>query len=113
MSQLKTAQIYGFEKGSELIPQNHEYSRYVPNGNGTWKLKKSLQNKCWRMWQGAVFTWDGRMLPCCFDKDGQHVMGKIQDNQLKHIWRNSIYNAFRKQLLDDRSQIEICKNCTE
>jgi radical SAM protein with 4Fe4S-binding SPASM domain len=111
--QLKTAQIYGFEKGSELIPKNMEYSRYIPNGDGTWKLKKDIQNKCWRMWQGAVITWDGRMLPCCFDKDGQHVMGKIPDNRLKDIWKNTSYYAFRKQLLDDRSQIEICRNCTE
>ena len=111
--QLKTTQIYGFENGSELIPQNTQYSRYILNGNGTWKLKKEIQNKCWRMWQGAVFTWDGRMLPCCFDKDGQHVMGKIQENQLKEIWRNPAYNAFRKQLLNDRTQIDICKNCTE
>lgn len=111
--QLKTAQIYEFENGSELIPQNHKYSRYVPNGNGTWKLKKEIQNKCWRMWQGAVFTWDGRMLPCCFDKDGQYVMGEIQQNNLSDIWRNDSYRSFRKQLLNDRSQIEICKNCTE
>ena len=111
--QLKSTQIYGFESGSELIPKNQDYSRYVPNGNGTWKLKKEIQNKCWRMWQGAVLTWDGRMLPCCFDKDGQHVMGKIQDNSMKDIWRNASYNTFRKQLLHDRTQIEICKNCTE
>jgi radical SAM protein with 4Fe4S-binding SPASM domain len=111
--QLKTAQIYGFENGSELIPQNPEYSRYIPAKNGTWKLKKEIRNKCWRMWQGAVLTWDGRMLPCCFDKDGQHVMGEIQNNEVNEIWRNASYNSFRKQLLNDRSQIEICKNCTE
>lgn len=111
--QLKTAQIYGFENGSELIPKNLEYSRYIPSKNGTWKLKKEIENKCWRMWQGAVLTWDGRMLPCCFDKDGQHVMGKIQQTHIKNIWRNDSYNSFRKQLLNDRSQIEICKNCTE
>lgn len=111
--QLKTTQIYDFENGSELIPQDTQYSRYVLSDNGTWKLKKKIQNKCWRMWQGAVFTWDGKMLPCCFDKDGRHVMGKIQENHVEDIWRNYAYNTFRKQLLNDRSQIEICKNCTE
>ncbi|WP_373496704.1 radical SAM/SPASM domain-containing protein [Aquiflexum sp.] len=110
--QLKTAQIYDFENGSDLIPKNLEYSRYLPTKNGTWKLKKEIRNKCWRMWQGAVMTWDGRMLPCCFDKDGQHIMGKIQKNPLKDIWNNASYNSFRKQLLNDRTQIEICKNCT-
>jgi radical SAM protein with 4Fe4S-binding SPASM domain len=111
--QLKTTQIYNFEHGSPLIPKDHRYSRYLPNADGTWKLKKKIQNKCWRMWQGAVFTWDGRMLPCCFDKDGQHVMGKIHESGLKAIWNNAPYSLFRKQLLNDRSQIDICKNCTE
>ncbi|WP_249719740.1 radical SAM/SPASM domain-containing protein [Aquiflexum sp. TKW24L] len=111
--QLKTTQIYDFENGSPLIPKDHKYSRYLPKGDGTWKLKKEIENKCWRMWQGAVFTWDGNMLPCCFDKDGQHVMGKITLTNLKEIWNNEIYSLFRKQLMDDRSQIDICKNCTE
>lgn len=111
--QLKTTQIYDFENGSPLIPSDHRYSRYLPKGDGTWKLKQKIENKCWRMWQGAVFTWDGRMLPCCFDKDGQHVMGKIGKNSFKEIWKNETYSEFRLQLLKDRSQIDICKNCTE
>jgi radical SAM protein with 4Fe4S-binding SPASM domain len=111
--QLKTTQIYDFENGSPLIPNDHRYSRYLPNGDGTWRLKKKIENKCWRMWQGAVFTWDGKMLPCCFDKDGQHVMGKIENKGIKEIWRNENYTGFRRQLMEDRSQIDICKNCTE
>jgi len=110
--QLKTTQIYNFENGSPLIPKNLEYSRYVPNGT-SWKLKKPIEDKCWRMWQGAVITWDGKVVPCCFDKDASHVMGSIKDEKFSHIWNKEIYQSFRKQLLEDRSQIEICKNCTE
>lgn len=54
--QLKTTQIYDFERGSELIPKDLKYSRYVPTSDGKWKLKKPIENKCWRMWQGAVIT---------------------------------------------------------
>lgn len=111
--QLKTTQIYDYENGSDLIPQDLGYSRYIPDGKGKWKLKKEIENKCWRMWQGAVITWDGRVVPCCFDKDGTHVMGKVKDEPIKKIWQNEKYNAFRTQLLEDRKQIEICKNCSE
>ncbi len=111
--QLKTTQIYDFEYGSELIPSDLGYSRYIPAGNGKWKLKKKLENKCWRMWQGAVATWDGKIVPCCFDKDAHHVMGELSQNSLKEIWNSEVYARFRAQLLRDRSQIEICKNCTE
>lgn len=111
--QLKSTQIYNFENGSDLIPTELQYSRYVPDGNGKWKLKKEIENKCWRMWQGAVITWDGRVVPCCFDKDGSYVMGKVDDQTLGEIWKNEKYQAFRDRILKDRTQIDICKNCTE
>nr|WP_288370552.1 radical SAM/SPASM domain-containing protein [uncultured Algoriphagus sp.] len=111
--QLKTTQIYDFENGSELIPSDLGYSRYIPDGNGKWKLKKKIENKCWRMWQGAVVTWDGKVVPCCFDKDAEHVMGSFQEKKLDEIWHSAPYQSFRSQLLQDRTQIEICKNCTE
>lgn len=111
--QLKTTQIYDFENGSELIPKDLGYSRYVPVGNGKWKLKKQLENKCWRMWEGAVVTWDGKVVPCCFDKDARHVMGELKNQPLITIWNSLHYFNFRKQLLTDRKEIEICRNCTE
>ncbi|MCE7055959.1 SPASM domain-containing protein [Algoriphagus sp. AGSA1] len=111
--QLKSTQIYNFENGSELIPSDLGYSRYVPVGNGRWGLKKKMENRCWRMWQGAVSTWDGKIVPCCFDKDAEHVMGELKNQSLASIWSSLPYQAFRKQLLSDREQIEICRNCTE
>ncbi|MCH7401634.1 radical SAM/SPASM domain-containing protein [Belliella kenyensis] len=110
--QLKTAQIYDFENGSELIPKNIKYSRYILGKNGKWELKKEIENKCWRMWQGSVITWDGRVVPCCFDKDGEHVMGQLTYQRLEDIWQNTKYIDFRTSLLRDRKEIEICKNCT-
>ncbi|WP_338220186.1 radical SAM/SPASM domain-containing protein [Algoriphagus sp. oki45] len=111
--QLKNTQIYDYEEGSELIPSDLGYSRYIPDGKGKWKLKKKIENKCWRMWQGAVVTWDGKVVPCCFDKDARHVMGNLQDQSMQEIWESPSYFSFRDQLLQDRSQIEICRNCTE
>ncbi len=111
--ELKTAQIYGYENGSDLIPENLRYSRYKHVENGKWALKRKISNRCWRMWKGAVVTWDGKMVPCCFDKDASHEMGNLRHSRLMDIWRNETYQQFRTQLLKDRSQIEICKNCTE
>lgn len=111
--QLKTAQIYDFAQGSDLIPKDLRYSRYLPAGGGKWKLKKEPTNKCWRMWQGAVVTWDGDMVPCCFDKDAAHKMGNLTTAPLQTVWTTQQYTEFRKQLLTDRSQIEICQNCSE
>lgn len=111
--QLKTTQIYDFENGSELIPSDLGYSRYVPIGDGRWKLRKKPENKCWRMWQGAVVTWDGKVVPCCFDKDAKYVMGELKTQSLASAWSSLSYQQFRGQLLKDRTQIDICRNCTE
>lgn len=109
----KTAQIYDYQQGNELIPSVDKYSRYKANSNGTYSIKNSLENKCWKMWQSCVITWDGQVIPCCFDKDASHSMGNISAQSFKEIWHSHAYQGFRNALLNSRSDIEICKNCTE
>ncbi len=109
----KTAQIYDFENGSPLIPDNPRFSRYREVGNGQYEIKNSLVNHCWKMWHSCVVTWDGQVVPCCFDKDASHTLGDLQSQNFRELWQSEEYNSFRKRLLKDRSQIDICTNCTE
>ena len=109
----KTAQIYDYKNGSDLIPTIDKYSRYRSNGDGTYSIKNELANKCWKMWQSCVITWDGQVIPCCFDKDAKHSMGSLGEKTFKEIWLSKPYQHFRKSLFTSRSEIEICKNCTE
>jgi radical SAM protein with 4Fe4S-binding SPASM domain len=110
---LKTAQIYDFENGNPLIPSIGHYSRYAQQPDGTYKIKNLLKNECWKLWHSCVITWDGIVVPCCFDKDAEHKMGDLKEGSFKEIWSGSAYSAFRKQLLKGRDQIDICTNCTE
>ncbi|MDV3307389.1 MAG: SPASM domain-containing protein [Cyclobacteriaceae bacterium] len=110
---LKTAQIYDYELGSPLIPRNDRYSRYAQNTDGTWRIKNGMANHCWKMWHSCVITWDGRVVPCCFDKDAQHELGNIRNESFGSIWNGERYRAFRAALLKSRSEIDICRNCTE
>ncbi|MBL7850253.1 MAG: SPASM domain-containing protein [Cyclobacteriaceae bacterium] len=110
---LKTAQIYDYQKGSPLIPDQEEYSRYRKNTDGTYRIKNELLNHCWKMWHSCVITWDGRVVPCCFDKDAHHVMGDLGTQSFREIWYSDRYNDFRASLLKSRSEIEMCRNCTE
>ena len=43
----KTAQIYDYENGNELIPSIDKYSRYRLGNDGTYSIKNKLENKCW------------------------------------------------------------------
>jgi len=110
---LKTAQIYDYEQGSGLIPENEKYSRYYKNADGSYSIKNKLLNNCWKMWHSCVITWDGRVVPCCFDKDAQHQMGSVSNLSFKDIWQGSSYYQFRKTLMKSRTEIEMCRNCAE
>jgi radical SAM protein with 4Fe4S-binding SPASM domain len=110
---LKTAQVYDYENGSDLIPSNEAYARYVKNEKGTFVLKNKLLNHCWKMWHSCVITWDGKVVPCCFDKDATHQMGNINEKSFDTIWKSDEYNRFRSSLLKGRNEIDICKNCSE
>ena len=109
---LKTAQIYNYEQGSDLMPEDERYSRYRRRRDGTYEIKSRFLNECWRMWQGCVITWDGKVLPCCFDKDGAYAMGDLRQTPFRDIWFGEKYNAFRESLFRSRSEIEMCRNCT-
>ncbi len=110
---LKTAQIYDYQQGSPLIPLQEQYARYHRQKDGTYAIKNPLLNHCWKMWHSCVITWDGQVVPCCFDKDAQHSLGNIAQNSFREVWHGDAYHHFRKQLLHSRSQIDICQNCTE
>ncbi|QSE99347.1 SPASM domain-containing protein [Fulvivirga lutea] len=110
---LKTAQIYDYENGSDLIPSQEKYSRYRKLKNGKYEIKSKLLDHCWKMWHSCVITWDGKVVPCCFDKDAHHTLGAVESASLTSVWKSNEYNEFRKLLLKSRKEIEMCKNCTE
>jgi radical SAM protein with 4Fe4S-binding SPASM domain len=109
---IKSAQVYDYETGSELIPKNKDYSRYEQQENG-FAIKNKLLNHCWRLWNSCVITWDGKVVPCCFDKDGTYRLGNLSEASFSQIWQNAQYQKFREQILKGRDYIDICKNCSE
>ena len=110
----KTAQVYDYENDPhQLIPTLDKYSRYRINKQGQMEIKSGLQNHCWRLWSGNVITWDGLVVPCCFDKDAMHQLGNMNMQSFKAIWHNDNYRQFRKELMASRKNIDICANCSE
>ena len=110
---IKTAQIYDFENSQGMIPKNEALSRYKKNSSGKWEIKNRLLDQCWRMWQACVITWDGKIVPCCFDKDAKYQLGDLTNNTFKEIWFSKPYHEFRQSILKSRKEIDICTNCTE
>lgn len=110
---LKTAQIYDYAQGNPLIPKQDRYSRYRKQADGSYRIKNQLLNHCWKLWHACVITWDGVVVPCCFDKDAKYRMGNLQEQSLREVWQQQPYREFRQQLMKGRDKIDICTNCTE
>lgn len=110
----KTAQVYDYENDpNNLIPDNNKYSRYKRDKNGKVKIKSGLHNHCWKLWHANVITWDGLVVPCCFDKDAMHQLGNLKTQSFKETWNNDNYKQFRSELMQSRKNIDICANCSE
>jgi radical SAM protein with 4Fe4S-binding SPASM domain len=110
----KTAQVYDYETDpNQLIPENQKFSRYKKNADGTYTAKNKLANRCWKLQHANVITWDGLVVPCCFDKDAMHRLGNLKNESFKEIWHNSNYKQFRTELMQSRKNIDICANCSE
>lgn len=110
---LKTAQVYDYQQGNPLIPTLERFSRYRPNPDGSWSVKHALANHCWKLWHACVITWDGLVVPCCFDKDASHRMGDLKNSDFRALWQGEAYGRFRSAILQGRDKIDICTNCTE
>ena len=108
---LKSMQVINSYSHSLWIPSNDNFSRYRKH-NEKYEIKNELPNRCARLWFNPVVTWDGKVLPCCFDKDASHIMGDLNEDTFKDIWEGPRYRLFRRSILTDRDSIDICTNCT-
>jgi len=110
----KTAQIYDYETDpNNLITTIDKFSRYKKQDDGTYKPKNKLANQCWKLQHANVITWDGLVVPCCFDKDAMHQLGNLKTQSFKEIWNNDNYRQFRSEIKKSRKNIDICANCSE
>lgn len=108
---LKSMQIITSEGFDKWLPSEGKYSRYFSNGNGH-RLKSRMKSRCLRLWMNPVITYDGNVIPCCFDKDAMHVLGNLNELSFREIWKGEKNYQFRKKFLSDREGIAICRNCT-
>ena len=104
----KTAQLYDYSEGNNLMPSNTRWSRYKKGKNGKW-YRKPLGKGCLRVWSGVVVSTSGEVLPCCYDKLHAHAYGNIMESSLEELFSNEKALAFRKAALKEIPQI--CKEC--
>jgi len=108
----KTMQISSYENAVKFLPSNKKYRRYVLE-NKSFRIKNKIKNHCFALWRTSVITWDGRVVPCCFDKDAQNEIGIVNGRAFSDIWNSEEYISFRSKILSSRKSVSMCTNCTE
>ncbi len=108
---LKSMQITDGMNCLSWLPSERKFRRYEMQ-NDEYVIRGHLPDYCARLWFSPVVSWDGRVLPCCFDKDAEYVMGDLKEDSFYEIWNGPKYRTFRKSLMSGRKMIGICRNCT-
>jgi radical SAM protein with 4Fe4S-binding SPASM domain len=101
------------QRAMELLPTDLSLSRFTVNSEGMYVLKGDIRNGCNTIYNAAIINADGTVLPCCYDSYSQYPMGNVFVDDLKTIWRNHKFRAFRRQVNVNRKQIPICRICSE
>lgn len=110
---LKNIEVHSLEEAKQWLPVNDQYRRYQFDGQ-TYEVKNKNKKSCPRPWLSTLINWDGQLVPCCFDKNGNYSMGHIEGNSdFDQIWRGNEFTRFRERLTRDRQSIDICRNCNQ
>jgi radical SAM protein with 4Fe4S-binding SPASM domain len=68
---------------------------------------------CNRPWEILTVTWDGDVVPCCYDYDKKEPLGNVRDQSLLAIWNGEPMQRLRRQFVTGRIETPLCKDCEE
>ena len=56
--------------------------------------------------------WNGDVVPCCYDFNGDMVLGNLYEQTIEQIWNGRLYNQLRSSdACGDYADYPICKKC--
>jgi radical SAM protein with 4Fe4S-binding SPASM domain len=86
----------------------------ISNDNmiGEMKLKGSKEKKepCCLLFFTLTVTWNGDVVPCCRDIDGEIVLGNIMEQSIDEIWRGDRIKDLRKSFTEGNIP-PMCSRC--
>lgn len=93
---IKGKDLSVFKDYSFVIKEVKPFDNWAGSVEGESTLDKS--NDCYFLkYNYCVVLWDGRIVPCCMDWDGKHIIGHIDNiHEIQH-----------------KDSYEICKNCAK
>ncbi|WP_456442338.1 radical SAM protein [Caldithrix abyssi] len=110
---IKNIEVHSVEEARQWLPQEDKFRRYDFDGKQL-RVKNADKKSCPRPWLSTLINWDGGLVPCCFDKNGEFEMGNIHQTQdFDRLWLNEKFQSFRHRLNTNRQSIDMCRNCNQ
>jgi len=74
-------------------------------------IRDSAPVNCRFPWTDMTVTWDGDVVPCCFDYNKKHVLGNANTNSLSFIWNDTPMRNLRSEFISNEVVNPLCRNC--
>jgi radical SAM protein with 4Fe4S-binding SPASM domain len=97
----------------EFLPNDLSNSPYKKLPDGQFAPKGELKTGCPKVYDRMLIRSDGSVIPCCYDLEGEFVMGNVNSTPLAEIWQGISYNVLRERLKTERRRISLCSTCLE
>ena len=105
----KTVQVTDEKMAGTFLPSEGRFTRY--SDSHSLKLKR-FRYDCRRILYSAVIDWNGNVVPCCFDKNEDFLLGNAFTENFNNIWRGDKFVHFR-DIIANGKRPRMCANCTE
>jgi len=63
------------------------------------------------LYRNCVIRANGDMDLCCFDSDGDFVVGNVLERDIMDLWRGEVFESFRRRIYKDKDFPSICLEC--
>lgn len=92
----------------DWLPKNKKFWRYDDNLNIKGK-RKSKYLSCSFLFDQTLILWNGDVVLCCLDFEGQYKIGNIFEEPYKKIFKSKRFNDLRKKIYT--KQLKFCDEC--
>jgi radical SAM protein with 4Fe4S-binding SPASM domain len=102
------------EQARAMLPARRDLWLYDEAAFNRGLLKPTIlpYNLCPHLYYSLTVLVNGDVVPCCRDPRGTMVMGNLVKQQFLEFWNGPKFLAFRRNILSNQNNIEICKLCS-
>jgi radical SAM protein with 4Fe4S-binding SPASM domain len=99
------------QEGDEISVKS--YNNWSEHGGALSKRGIQFRTPCFAfLWDFIAITWDGTVLPCCFDCEGSLPLGSLRSQTIDEIWNGSKLSEMRADHLALKfEKYPLCVGC--